>query len=1048
MNNKKDKTIHISGSGGGKSGGRNPVEAENDLISSQYAQIVDLLCEGEIGGLVNGAQSIFLDKTPLQNEDLTYNFKDVLVDWRDGTQAQSPIAGNDSVRSTTVVGVKILQSSPVIRQITNVELDSVNVTIYTPRMTVQDVSTGDLNGSSVDYTIELQSNGGGYVLKNTINITGKTITTYRRSTNILLTGSAPWDIRVTRITEDAPDSSTNNDIYFDSYTNIINTKLNYPNSALVGIRIDAKQFSRIPSRGYEVKLLKIKIPANYDPLTREYTGIWDGTFIVAWSDNPAWCFYDLITNDRYGLGKFIDTALTDKWALYEIAQYCDELVLTGFLDELSAPTYEPRFTCNLYLQKREEAYKVIRDMASIFRAMLFWSSNGISVVQDKPESAYSQFTNASVVDGLFNYEGSSARVRHTTALITWNDPNDAYKQKIEYVEDINGISKFGINEFQTVAMGCTSRGQAHRLGKWLLYAENNETEVISFKVGLEGTQIMPGVIIKTIDANRAGSRYGGRILGINGTTIDLDSSITLDSGITYTISFVLPDGTVIDKTITTVGPIETSVVDIDSVFAIEPIDKSIWIVSSVNLSPEEWRVISVTENNPNTYVISALEYNSSKYDFTENDLELEVKQSTLLSATIEPVTGLTYEESLYNIGYGNFGTRINLSWDNIDNAVKYVLRWRRGDDNYNSEYTESNNIELSGVGFGSFDFEVIAYNILGASSPPVELLNQEILGVTAPPQDVPNLESYQNGSSIVLKWGLVTDFDLDGYEIRYLESEGSGLWTDASPLTELAKGTNITTIDIPDGDWLIMIKAVDTLGIYSVNYASSNLIFSSSFDIIDSVLFAPNFEGTLTNMVYHHTGKLVPDSQDAANLDTWDTFDITVPNPYNDCYYEVAEYDNGFDDINRVSGVITSALPPIDPVGSATPHFDIDYRLDAGSYDGFEKWSSGNVDFRYLKARVHVETSIGIAIISEFKRIVDAIEWTQRAEDVIIDISGTVITYPLPFHLRPYIDILVISATSINAVVSPKTETQFTVRLFDSSGAAVAGTIDWKAIGV
>jgi predicted phage tail protein len=1036
----------ISGSGGGKDGGGS--EDKNTLFSTQFAQIVDLICEGEIGGLVNGEESIFIDKTPLQNGDSSYNFENVITDWRNGTQSQSPLIGNDSVRSEVAVGVIIEQAAPVVRQITDSELDSVNVTVSTPRMTDQDNDDGDINGSKVEYTIELQSNGGGYVLQHSLNITGKTLTVYKKSTNVVLAGSPPWDIRVTRVTPDSSTAKINNDLYFSSYTKIIETKLSYPNSALVGIRIDSKQFSRVPTRGYEVKLLKVKIPSNYNPLTRVYTGEWDGTFLVDWTDNPAWCFYDLITNDRYGLGNFIDTSLTDKWTLYEIAEYCDELVPSGFLDELSDPILEPRFTCNLYLQKRREAYRVIRDMASIFRAIIFWGSNGVNVVQDKPELVSHQFTNASVIQGSFNYEGSSIKARHTVAIITWNDPEDAYRQKLEYVEDTDGIAKFGINEIQTVAMGCTSRGQAHRFGKWILFSENNETEAISFKVGLEGTQVRPGMVIRTIDSNRAGARYGGRILGISGTTVTLDSSIILDVGVDYVISFVLPDGTIIDKDITTVAPADTDVIEIDSVFAIEPIDNSIWIVTSVDLSPEEWRVISVAEDDKNLYDIIALEYNSSKYDFIENDLSLEVKQSTIIDTTISAVTNFMYEESLYNIGYGNFGTRINLSWTGGDNAVRYRFKWRRGEDNYNFIYTESNNVELSAVGFGSFDFEVIAYNVLGNVSQPVELLNQEILGVTAPPQDVPSFESYQNGASIVLKWGVVTDFDLEGYEIRYLESTGSGLWTDASPLTELTKGTNITTVDIPDGTWLVMIKAVDTTGNYSVNYNSAVLTFSGSFDIIDSISFATDFVGTLTNMVHHHTGKLVPQSQDAASLDTWDTFDITVPNPFADCYYEVAEYDNIFDDISRISGVITSALVPIDPVGSATPHFDIDYRLDAGSYDGFEKWSSGNVEFRYMKARVHVETAIGVAIISEFTRIIDAIESTQKAEDVAVDISGTTIVYPLPYHLNPYIDILVISATDINAVVSPKSEIQFTVRLFDSTGSAVAGTIDWKAIGV
>lgn len=1078
-----NKNIAISGSGGKDDGGFS--EAPNDLLSVQYAQIIDLLCEGEIGGLLDGEKSIFIDKTPLQNADDSYNFKNVTTDWRNGTQSQSVIPGNDSVQSEIGVGVQILQATPVVRQITDVELDSVNITISTPRMTEQNTENGDLKGTQVLYTIELQSNGGGYVFIDAevqatgiediipipdeppftemvtypveyFSITGKTLTEYKTSTNVILTGSAPWDIRVTRITDDAGSAALNNDIYFSSYTKIIDTKLSYPNSALVGIRIDAKQFRQVPSRGYEVKLLKVKIPSNYNPLTRNYTGTWDGTFTVAWSNNPAWCFYDIIINDRYGLGSFIDQSLTDKWALYEIAQYCDGVdgsgnfvgVLSGFLDEVSDPIYEPRFTCNLYLQKRKEAYKVIRDMASIFRAILFWSSDVISVVQDKPEEVTYQFTNASVIDGSFGYQGTPARLRHTVAIITWNDPEDAYRQKLEYVEDTTGIARFGVNELQTVAMGCTSRGQAHRFGKWILFSENNETEVVTFQTGLEGANVKPGMIIRTIDSDKAGARYGGRLVSVTGTTITLDNEITLETAITYTISFVLPDGSIIDKNITTAAPAETSTIEIDSVFSVEPIEYSVWVVSSVNLSPEEWRVLDITEEDPTKYTITALEYNSSKYDFIENDLALEIKQSTILTTDIAPVTGLVFEESLYDIGHGNFGTRINLSWDTNLDAVSYMVRWRRDSDNYNFVTVRTNNAELSGVGFGIFDFEVTAYNFLGTQSVADTLLGQVILGVTAPPQDVPSFEVYQNGTSLVLKWGKVTDFDLDGYEIRYLEFTGSGLWEDAIPLTEIAKGTNITTVDVPDGHWEFMISAIDTTGNYSTNHTSKVILFSSVFDIISSVSFAPDFAGTLTNMIFHHTGKLVPDSQDLASVGDWDTFDITVPNPFDDCYYEMAEYDNGFDDISRVSGSIESALVPINPTGTADPHFDIDYKLEAGAYDGFEKWGVGNVEFRYLKARAHIDTTSGVSIISEVTRIVDAVEFTQKAESVSIGSGGTIIEFPQPFHLIPYMTVLVVSGTALLVTITAKSSTQVTINLFDTTGTQQAGTVDWAAIGV
>lgn len=679
------KDIRGAGGGGGKGGGgdfRAPVEAPNTLRSRQYAKVLDLVSEGEIGGLVNGARSIFLDDTPLQNDSGSYNFQGVTLVERTGTQGQSYIPGFAGVESEKSVAVEVTKDLPVTRSITNTNATAARVTIGIPRLTDQDTTTGDLNGTSVTIAIDVQNNGGGYVAQalrkiyrsnvfsvgggiaqntlasssyrievkwtgeqvlapqtcsiqlqyravgdstwlvggthtfsggsfsnsgnfNTIStianpptypsgtktfsltlaedeyqfrivktngsrqqatqalghwilttpltgaayggtaafglleayapefndiISGKTTSKYQRAYRIELPSPGPWDIRVRRITADSTSSAIVNNTWWDSYTEIVDAKLTYPNSAIYALQIDSKQFNQIPTRGYELNGIKVKVPSNYDPLTREYTGTWDGTFKTAWSDNPAWVFYDIITNDRYGLGELVPESMMDKWSLYTIAQYCDTMVPDGF------GGYEPRFTCNLYLQTREAAASVISAMASVFRGIAYWSAGGVQVAQDAPKDVEQLFTPANVVDGMFSYSGSASKTRHTVVLVSWNDPQDGYKQKIEYVEDAAGIERYGVVQTEVLAVGCTSRGQAHRFGRAIIYTELQEMEVVSFKAGLDSVYVAPGSIISIQDPTRAGKRFGGRILSYSGQTLDLDFSgtKTLDPRITFT----------------------------------------------------------------------------------------------------------------------------------------------------------------------------------------------------------------------------------------------------------------------------------------------------------------------------------------------------------------------------------------------------------------------------------------------------------------------------------------------------------------------------------
>ena len=610
----KDLKLIRGAGGGGKGGGGGSRPAEEDpntLFSAAKARIVDLVSEGEIVGLVNGDKSIFINETPLENDAGDKNFEDVSYSTRVGTNSQSYIAGFAGVETEVPVNIEVKIDAPGdhIETIITSQLDAVRVLVYTPALTKQDKDDGDMHGSSFSFKFYIEKNNDGTwseVLNKTIE--GKCTSRYERSYRIDIpsswktSGFTQIAVKMERITDDAPDTSTNNKSFWGSYTQIIDNKLRYPNSALIATQIDARQFTSIPKRGYEIKGLKVKIPSNYTAYdigycsnksgyrrqdrciqdagtcsggnatgsedyaacialggeaswsssntwtgtsvgTNLYNGSWDGTFVIGWTCNPAWIFYDLCTDDRYGLGKWLTDSQLDKWSLYEIAKYCDAVDNSGNFIGVDDGwgNKEARFSCNLYLQSSEEAYKVLNDVASVFRGMMYWQQGQITAVQDSPKDPVMTFSDANVINGAFTYEGSSRKQRHNVAHVTWNNPEDFYRQNVEYVEDAAGIISANNQIISTdvTAVGCISQSQARRVGKWLLYTEKYETEIVTFTTGLDGALVRPGDIVKIADSHRAGIRYGGRVsAGSTTTTINLDNATSVTSGNSYTLSLI------------------------------------------------------------------------------------------------------------------------------------------------------------------------------------------------------------------------------------------------------------------------------------------------------------------------------------------------------------------------------------------------------------------------------------------------------------------------------------------------------------------------------
>lgn len=832
------------GKGGGGGGASSPQEFPDSLRSIQYARVLDLIAEGEIDGLVDGAKSVYLDDTPLQNPDGTYNFAGVTLDTTLGTPAQNYLPGFPAVESENAVNVEITYATSVTRQISNANVDKARVTISIPQLTYQNIGDAGvaLIGTTVQLAIDLQSSGGGYVETINDTISGKTTTRYQRSYEIELTGSAPWDIRVRRLTPDSGTGRVVDNTWWTSYTEIIDSKITYVNSALAGLEIDASQFSSVPRRGYDVKGLLIQVPNNYDPATRTYSGVWGGTFTLAWSDNPAWCYYDLLTHERYGLGNYIDAASVDKWALYEIAQYCDELVDDGFGGR------EPRFTCNLYLQTREEAYKVLANMASIFRGMAYWGAGSITSVADMPTDTVALYTAANILDGHFSYQGSAINTRHTVALVSWNDPADAYRQKVEYVEDITGIERYGVVQTEIVAFGCTSRGQAHRMGRWLLYSERLETETVTFAVGLDGLFSAPGSVIKTQDQMRAGVRFGGRVVSATTLAVTVDNAVTIEAGKTYTLSAMLGDGSVQDRPVTNAAGAAT-VLALGAAFDSAPPPQSIWVLRSNVLAAETWRVLSVTESGKAQFQITALKHNPSKFDAVEQNLTLEPALTTTLTSTPAAPTGLSVTESLFEAGPGVVTNRVTFSF--IGSTGRYAIAYRASIGNWVTlPESISQTVDLDGLDAGRYTFSVQQINALGVRSQ-AATLTTSVYGKTAQPADVEGFTVIQSSGFALAQWDLAVDLDVrvGGFiVIRHSPLTSGASWNDGIILESFPGGLVQGLCPLITGTY--MAKALDSSGNYSAAEASfvATEGMITGFSTVGTLTEAPTFSGSKTDL--------------------------------------------------------------------------------------------------------------------------------------------------------------------------------------------------------
>lgn len=675
-----------------KGGGHTPYEAPESGQSKQFVSIVEVVSEGQIKGLVDGVKSVYLDNTPLQASDDSFNFKNVEAQGCIGTQDQDVLEGFNTSEKEIAVSTQVKKLTPITRTITDRKVSRLRLTLGVQSLFHQN-DKGDVYGSKVDFTVTIGERS------HLVSINGKYSSQYLKQVEFGDLPPVPFQVKVERMNADSKSQRLQNNTIWASYTEIIETQFAYPNTAILGIRFDSEYFSSIPNRTYEIYGIEMKVPSNYDPFERTYTGFWDGTFKIAWTNNPAWILYDLMTNKRYGLGWRLGEFNVDKWSLYQAAQYCDQMVPDGFGGQ------EPRFTCNAWLTDQRKAYDVINDICSIFRAMPVWNGREFTVVMDRPADPVWTYTNANVIGGEFSYQYAAQKARHNEIHIEYIDANDSYERKIEVVSDDDLIRRHGLNVKKVTAFACTSRGQAFRTGKWILETERLETKTVTFAVGAEGLMHIPGDIIRVADCDYADTNIGGRVLAVNGRNVTLDKEISLwsNSYLTYI------DSEAKHKDIRIVSK-NGKEVTLES----EPVglaEFGVWSLTTQEINVQLFRALTISEEKQGQYTIVALQHEPQKEAIVDNGAVFEPRETTLSTAGLDKVSHVNVQAN---------GDGVALSFDYVvkhSAMIKYQIKLYK-DGTFYKVYDDltTPNHKFIGLPDGEYVAEIRAKNEQGQLS--------------------------------------------------------------------------------------------------------------------------------------------------------------------------------------------------------------------------------------------------------------------------------------------------------------------------------------------
>lgn len=758
-------TAMVKGAKKGNKQARQPVIAPDSAQSKTYIKILYGLSEGEIEGLANGLQSIFLEETPLVDANGGQSFQNVKVDFRNGTNDQEYIEGFPAVESETAIDVELKSGTPWVRAFNNLDLDAVRLRFKWGPLRVQDSTSGDVNGLTIEYAVDVQTDGNSWVEVLKAQISDKTSANYERAHRIdLPKADKGWLVRVRRNTPNSSSEYISDKMYIEAVTEVIDAKLRYPNTALLGLQYDAETFGNVAKVAADTKGRIIKVPTNYNSVTRQYVGIWDGTFKEAYTNNPAWIYYDICTADRYALGDRITPLMIDKWSLYRLAQYCDQMVPDGLGGQ------EPRFTCNVYLQSAEEAFSILMKLAGVFRAISFWDGNSIVCDADIPQDTYFTYTRANVIEGVFEYSGTRARDRHNVVKVAWDNPANHYKTEYEFVRDEKAIAEAGqVRILDLDAWGCTSRGQAQRAGQWALKSEQLETRTVSFKVGLDGHIPLPGKVIEIADPLFAGRANGGRVSAISADR----KSITLDRDnvVAKAGDRLVINGENGKAQTRIVQSILGRVITVTLAFDVSSIAvQNIWVLDAQDLATMKFRVISIAQDEKHQFSITALQYNPAKFDAVDNGAHIDDVPISIVNPTVQdPVSNIIItSESRVDQGI-NISTMV-VSWMQAKGAVKYLVEWRKDDGSWiKLPLTGNNSVEVSGIYVGQYQARVTAISAFEISSLPTYSALTALTGKQGLPPTLAFIRAIGTMFGMKVEWGFpaIGALDTAYTEIEY-----------------------------------------------------------------------------------------------------------------------------------------------------------------------------------------------------------------------------------------------------------------------------------------
>ena len=1115
-----DETKLIRGAGGPPKPPPPPYRAPDTLHSRSFATVQDLISEGEIEGFASASKEgltkgttaydnaslkdVFLDDTPILNStatsaspaDTDFNFQDVTFKSKFGTSNQTAMSGIPAEsRSPTAVGVTVTTSAPVTRQVTNTDVDAIIVTLTWPQIQVAE-DDGDIRGDTVEYKIQVQYNSGGFTDVISTSVSGRTADAYARDHRINVTGAFPVDVRVVRITADSTDAARVNAFQFTSIQEVIDNSSTYANSAYVALRLDSKQFNRIPTRKYRIRGVKVRIPgagasSSGTPTVDNATGrivypsgyIFNGVMGAAvYTNCPAMCLLDLLTNTRYGLGDHVTDSNLDLFSFVAASKYANELV-----DDGQGGT-EARFSCNVNIQSPKEAFAAINDLAGVMRCMPIWSAGSVTISQDKPTTASYLFNLANVGEGGFAYSGSSLKTRHSVVSVSYFNM-DSKEVDFEVVEDATAISKLGTIVKQVKAFACTSRNQAARLGRAILFAEQNESETVTFSASIDaGIVVRPGSVIEINDPVRAGARRGGRVVAATTTTITIDAvgDTTLsDLNNSVTIAVILPDGTVETGSVSnvvgavfTVNSVTKSDGTTQSAFSSAPNVNAPYLISSTDLQTQLFRVIQVEEQDDINYVITALSYVEGKYAFIENGTALPTRTISLLNAPASPPSNLTVAEKIVTLN-NMARSKLIIDWQPVDGVTQYLVNYKFEDTNFISQVVFSSDFEILDSKRGSYTIEVYSFNAALNISPNSTETVFVAQGKTAVPENVQNLSIESiNDQFVRLRFTQATAVDvLHGGRVYIRHTNltgGSATFQAAQDIIEAVPG-NATEAICPALPGTYLAKFQDDGLRFSTTEASVSITLP---EILDSITVKTDredtdstpFNGTKSNVTFDSSLgglKLTDPSSNATGtydfvetLDLGATFSLTLKRHFQGAgFYVGDQFDNrtaNIDTWTDFDGSIANDANAVLAVRTTT-----DNPSSSPTYGSFNTMANGIFKGRGFQFRATLETA-DAAQNMNLQQLGYTATLPSRTEQSAVIASGAgakAVTFTAPFfvgtsalgNLNNFLPSVNISPQNMASgdyfELSSISGTGFTVHFKNSSDASIDRNFTYSAVG-